>query len=126
MASAARSSKTDQAFCKEKLEDLFWAYFNNKMTVLLMVIEHPAIASSVLKPEKQKIFLQDIYHHFLSSRADRKYHRAFRWLNCFFDRYPDIGCKQIYRAIRMVGLIYEAFGRKLNPRLEAIRLERES
>src|SRR3990167_1891124 len=83
----------------KKLEDLFWAYFNNKMTVLLMMIEHPEITRSVLSVEKQRAFLKDMYHHFLPTGADPKYHRAFRGLDAFLARYPDIKCQDIYEAI---------------------------
>lgn len=107
------------------LEHLFWAYFNNKMTILLMMIEHPEIARSVLSAEKQKAFLHDLYHHFLGCGAPKKYHRAFQQLNAFLDRYPNVNYKEIYRAIKMVSLIYEAFGRKLDSRIEAIRIEKE-
>ena len=109
----------------KKLENLFWAYFNNKMTILLMMIEHPEIAKSALSCERQKLFLHDLWHHFLSSRAKMKYHHAFRWLERFFECYPDITFRHTYKAIKMIELIYEAFGHCLSPRLEAIRLEKE-
>ena len=109
----------------KELEHLFWAYFNNKMTVLLMMIEHPEITRSILSVEKQKAFLNDLYHHFLRSNAGPKYHLAFKWLGRYLDQYPKAGYPEIYKAIQMVGLIYEAFGLALPARLEARRLERE-
>lgn len=109
----------------KNLEPLFWAYFNNKMMILLMMIEHPVIAKSVLSVEKQKAFLSDLYHHFLPPHTPSKYHHAFKWLGLFLDRYPDVGPRRIHQAIEMVGRIYEAFGLKLDKRLEAVRIERE-
>ncbi len=110
----------------KELENLFWAYFNNKMMILLMMVEHPEIAKGSLSVEKQKAFLNDLYHHFLSESVPTKYHHAFRWLETFLDHYPNINYKEIYKAIQMIGLIYQAFGKKLDPRLEAVRIERET
>lgn len=125
MTKVILNRQQDGKLAGKKLEHLFWAYFNNKMTVLLMLIEHPVIARRALSPEKQKAFLFDLYHHFLPSDSDRKYHHAFRWLERFLNQYPEVHYREIAKAIQMVALIYEAFGRKLHPRLEAIRLERE-
>ena len=107
------------------LESLFWSFFHNKMMMLLMMIEHPFISRNVLYVEKQKIFLHDIYHHFLPAGSERKYHHAFKWLHAFLDKFPDVGPKKTLKAIQMVGLIYEAFGFKLEERIEEIRLKRE-
>ncbi len=110
----------------ENLENMFWAYFSNKMMMLLMMIEHPEIGRKVASVERIKGFLHDLYHHFLPQGAASKYHRAFKWLDLFLNRYPNAGEKRIYRGIQMVGLVYEAFGMKMNPRIEARRIERES
>ena len=107
------------------IEMLFHAYFNNKMMILLMMIEHPMIARDVLSIERQKLFLHDLYHHFLPSHMPVKYHHAFRWLGLFFEKFPDVGPSKIARATEMVALIYEAFDMKLEPRLVATRIARE-
>jgi len=109
----------------ENLEPLFWAYFNNKMMILLMMIENPILTKSALSVEKQKIFLHDLYHHFLPSKMERKYHRAFQWLHLFLDRYPDVTSRLIQRAIRMIAIIYEGFGLKLEKNIESMRIEKE-
>lgn len=116
--------KQEPAIMKD-LEPAFWSYFHNKMMMLLMMIEHPLIARSVLSVERQRIFLEDLYHHFVPLDVHSKYHHAFRWLSHFLACYPDVGPRRIYRAMEMVGLIYEAFGLRLDKRLEAVRLERE-
>ena len=117
--------KKEQDAMKD-LSSLFRAYFQNKMMILLLMIEHPVISRSALAVEKQKMFLHDLYHHFLPLGTPPKYHRVFRWLNLFLDRYPDVSPRRTYRAIEMVGLVYEAFGMKLHERMEAVRIERES
>ena len=115
-----------RGFKTRNLGTLFKAYFNNKMTILLMMIEHPLIARSVLSVEKQKVFLHDLYHHFLPQNVPMKYHHAFRWLNGFLNWYPEVSPKQIHTAIKMIALIYEALGFRLDKRLEAVRIEKES
>lgn len=107
------------------LEELFRAYFNNRMSILLMMIEHPEISRHVLSVERQRFFLSDLYHHFLPPRCDLKYRHAFEWLFRFLEAYPDVAPRRIYRAIGMVGWVYEAFGLELPNRLEAARLNRE-
>src|SRR3989338_7399047 len=107
------------------LESLFWSYFHNKMMMLLMMIEHPLISRNVLYVEKQKMFLHDVYHHFLPSKSNHKYHHAFKWLNAFLDKFPDAGPKRTLQAIQMVELVYDAFGFKLEERVEEIRLKKE-
>jgi hypothetical protein len=107
------------------LEATFRAYLNNKMMMLLLMIEHPGIARDVLSVERQRIFLQDLYHHFLPQDAAARFHRVFKWLDLFLTCYPDAGPRRIHRASEMVGVIYEAFGMKLRKRVESIRIERE-
>ena len=108
-----------------KLNELFQAYFNNRMMVLLMMIEHPGISRQALSVERQRFFLEDLYHHFLPPDCETKYRRAFEWLFRFLKLYPHVGPNRIYRGIQMVGLIYEAFGLRLSRRIEAVRLEKE-
>lgn len=108
-----------------ELEEVFIAYFNNRMMVLLMLIEHPEISRDVLSVQRQRFFLEDLYHHFLPSHCPSKYRKAFEWLFRFLTIYPHVSPRRIYQAIGMVGLIYEAFGLELPRRVEAVRLERE-
>ncbi|MBI2166762.1 MAG: hypothetical protein HYU34_00800 [Candidatus Omnitrophica bacterium] len=110
---------------ERELADLFRAYFNNRMMVLLMMIEHPEISREVLSLERQKFFLNDLYHHFLPSRCASKYRRAFEWLFHFLEVFPDVTPRRIYQALKMVGWIYEGFGMEPPRRMEAARLERE-
>lgn len=109
----------------KNLQTLFWSYFHNKMMMFLMMIEHPYISRDTLSVDKQRLFLHDIYHHFLPPKSKPKYHRAFQWLNLFLDRFPDNGPKRTLTAIEMVKLIYEAFGFRLEERLESVRLKSE-
>lgn len=108
-----------------ELEELFLSYFNNRMTVLLMMIEHPGIKRSAQSVQRQRFFLEDLYHHFLPTGCAAKYRRAFEWLFRFLNIFPDIPPRRTYTALRMVGLIYETFGLELPLRDEAVRLERE-
>jgi hypothetical protein len=107
------------------LEELFVAYFNNRMTVLLMMIEHPELKRRTLSVEHARFFLHDLYHHFLPPGCPAQYGHAFEWLLRFLDVYPDVTPHRIYEAIGRVGLVYECFGLELPKRVEAVRLERE-
>lgn len=108
-----------------KLKELFQAYFNNRMMVLLMMIEHPGLSRQALSIDRQRFFLEDLYHHFLPPHCETKCRRAFEWLFRFLKIYPKVGPNRIYKGIQMVGLIYEAFGLELPKRIEAVRLEIE-
>lgn len=109
-----------------RLEEFFRAYFNNKMWLLLMMIEHPEISRKALSIEHRKMFLEDLYHHFLPSKCLSKYRHAFEWLFRFLEAYPQkVTPRRIYQALQMVSLVYEALGLELPPRIEAVRLERE-
>lgn len=120
-----RAKTISQPLAGGKLDELFRAYFNNRMMVLLMMIENPEISRQVLSVERQKFFLNDLYHHFLPSYCPSKYRRAFEWLFRFLDIFPDITPRRIYQAIQKVELVYEVFGLKLERRAESVRLERE-
>lgn len=115
----------DRLLAGGKLKELFLAYFNNRMMILLMMIEHPETSRKAISIERAKFFLEDLYHHFLPPKCESKYRRAFEWLFRFLEIFPQVTPERIYRAIQMVGLIYEAFGLELPQRFEALRLEKE-
>ena len=115
----------EKVIARGKLPELFQAYFNNRMMILLMMIEHPEISRDVLSVERQRFFLHDLYHHFLPPHCELKYRRAFEWLFGFLDRFPRVTPQRIYQALQKVHLIYEVFGFELPRRMESGRLERE-
>ena len=118
-------TKKKESLAGGNLNELFLGYFNNRMTVLLMMIEHPGIRRNITTVARQRFFLEDLYHHFLPPHCELRYYHAFEWLFLFLKRYPKVAPQEIYRALQMVRLIYEVFGLELPPRIEAIRLERE-
>lgn len=95
---------------RERLENLFKAYFNNKMMILLMIIENPSFAKCQYAIEKQKYFLDDIYRHFFDGALCRHYHWAFRWLFAFLDIYPNWSPDKRVRAVEMISHIYTSLG----------------
>lgn len=115
----------EKRIAQGKLAELFQAWFNNRMMILLMMIEHPEISRDVLSVERQGFFLHDLYHHFLPPHCEAKYRRAFEWLFKFLDIFPSVTPRKIYQAIQKVRLIYEIFGFAPPQRMEASRLERE-
>ena len=109
---------------QQRLEQLADGIFAIVMTLLVFEIKlppeltslstDPEIAKSFSSIEKEKISLQDIHHHFLPFGAPSKYHHAFKWLSLLLDRYPHFESSHVHKAVRMIKLIYEAFGYHLD------------
>ncbi|OGW79680.1 MAG: hypothetical protein A2Z83_00405 [Omnitrophica bacterium GWA2_52_8] len=92
---------------------LFKAYFNNKMTGILFLLQSPRPASDSTGNLKAILFIQDIYHHMLCGEAQRRYVRLFQWLHLFFLRYPEIKPMQRRKAVEYIGILYKLFGMEL-------------
>ena len=98
------------AFEEQLLGQLFKGYFNNKMTVLVFLIQ-----AKQHKPEAGVVngvccFLDDLYHHMLADSKQRRYRRLFMWLKRFVRRLPSAKPSQRRSAINFVQDLYEAFG----------------
>ena len=79
---------------EEMLGKLFKGYFNNKMTVLIFLIQ-----VKQHKPEARVIngvccFLDDLYHHMLADSKQKRYRRAFFWLKRFVQKLPNVKSSQ--------------------------------
>ncbi len=83
-------SQGTQALESEKeTEALFRAWFNNRMTVLLILIHHirQRDPRMILKID---FFLTDIEHHFVDSHAGEPYRYAFSYLHRYLKVYPAV------------------------------------
>jgi len=105
------------------LNEQFRGYLNNKMTLLLLIIEHPRIARRIVSKEKCKWFLRDLYHHFISQEQAVKVRRRFLWLELFLDREHNASSRRTLKAVKMVAFIYEVLGMRLHSRLEPAQVE---
>ena len=99
---------------KEETRDLFVAYFNNKMTLILLMLQRRTPGMGALAALKARIFLDDLYHHMLRTEYQQCYRRVFQWLVIFFIRYPDVKPVQKRKAIEYIKIVYRLFGLELN------------
>ena len=89
---------------------LFQGYFNNKMTLLLFLVQsrslkpNPKLVESVLR------FLNDLFHHMLAGGTQKQYRLIFKWLSLFFRKLPDVSLGQRDKAKGFIRVIYDAFG----------------
>ena len=98
------------------LGQLFKGFFNNKMTVLVFLIQ-----AKQHKPEARVLngvccFLDDLYRHMLADSKQKRYHRVFLWLKKFVQKLPNVKASQRSRALDFVRALYEVFG--INPKSE--------
>ena len=102
-----RSYKTlgDETAC-----NMFKAYFNNKMTIFLLLVQKKKLEPDILTALKAEIFFDDLFHHMLKSEYQNKYHRVFQWLKLFFRRFPYVKPVQKRKALEYINLIYRLFG----------------
>jgi hypothetical protein len=92
------------------LGQLFKGYFNNKMTVLIFLIQ-----VKQHKPEARGIngvccFLDDLYRHMLADSNQKRYRRVFIWLKKFVQKLPNVKTSQRGRALDFVRDLYGVFG----------------
>ena len=98
------------------LGQLFKGFFNNKMTVLIFLIQ-----VKQHRPEARVLngvccFLDDLYHHMLADSKQKRYRRVFFWLKRFVRRLPKVKDSQRRSAINFVQDLYEVFG--ISPKSE--------
>ena len=101
---------------EQLLGQLFKGFFNNKMTVLVFLIQ-----AKQHKPEagvKSGVccFLDDLYRHMLKDSKQMQYRRVFIWLKKFVQKLPNVKASQRDRAVDFVKALYEVFG--INPKTE--------
>ena len=92
------------------LGQLFKGFFNNKMTVLIFLIQ-----AKQHKPEARVVngvccFLDDLYHHMLADSKQKRYRRVFFWLKRFVQKLPNVKISQRGRALDFVQDLYDVFG----------------
>ena len=101
---------------EQLLGQLFKGYFNNKMTVLIFLIQ-----VKQHKPEARVLsgvccFLDDLYRHKLADSQRKRYRRVFVWLKRFIQKLPNVKVSQRGRALDFVRALYEVFG--IHPKSE--------
>lgn len=108
------SSASFKALDEETACNIFKAYFNNKMTVILFLLQKKRHEQELLTTLRAEIFFDDLFHHMLKSEYQKKYQRVFQWLKLFFRRFPFVKPVQKRKAIEYISLAYRLVGIQFN------------
>lgn len=95
---------------ERRISGLFRNYFNNKMTLVIFLIQNERCQLDPKLAEAVRYFLNDIYHHMLEAEAQRRYRLVFVWLKKFLDQLPVVSTKRREKAMRLVRTLYEIVG----------------
>lgn len=93
-----------------KISHLFQSYFNNKMTLLLFLIQARGIKPNPKLVETIELFLDDLFRHMLEEALQQQYRLVFKWLKRFFLKLPDVSIDQRDKARDFIRAIYDVFG----------------
>lgn len=103
-----------KAITEKTAFELFQGYFNNKMAVILLLIQQDNPGIDSMMTLRISNFLDDIYHHMLLPDFHRKYRRIFQWLKVFFNRFPFVTPLQRKKAVQYIRAVYALFGLELD------------
>ncbi len=95
---------------EHKISQLFIGYFNNKMTLLIFLIQARSVRPNPELIETIVRFLDDLFRHMLEVRLQKRYRLPLKWLKLFFRKLPDVSIYQRDRARYFIRAIYDAFG----------------
>ena len=101
---------------EQLLGQLFKGFFNNKMTVLVFLIQAKQHKPEAWVKSGVCCFLDDLYRHMLKDSKQMQYRRVFIWLKKFVQKLPNVKASQRDRAVDFVRALYEVFG--INPKTE--------
>ena len=101
---------------EQLLGQLFKGYFNNKMTVLIFLIQVKRHIPEARAVNGVCCFLDDLYRHMLGDSNQKRYRRVFLWLKRFVQMLPNVKASQRIRALDFVRALYEVFS--INPKSE--------
>lgn len=102
--------RQDFATDAHKISHLFQSYFNNKMTLLLFLIQARGVKPNPKLVETVGCFLDDLFRHMLDGALQKRYRLVFKWLKQFFKMLPDVSIDQRDKARDFIRSIYDVFG----------------
>lgn len=105
-----RKKSPYRALSEETADKILKAYFNNKMTTILLMLQRRDPAIDSVTSMKAVIFFDDLFHHMLRQDDQYTYHRVFKWLRLFFKRFPYVKPVQKRKAIAYIKLVYAVMG----------------
>jgi hypothetical protein len=95
------------------ISQLFRVYFNNKMTLLIFLIQSKTLTPNPYAVEGVIRFLDDLYHHMMTGRIQAQHHHALEGLKSFCQALPDVSQEQRDQAKAFVRSLYHAMGMNL-------------
>ena len=98
---------------ERKISQLFTGYFNNKMTLLLFLIQAKQVKPNPMLVGTVHTFLDDMFRHMFEGSLQKRYRRIFKWLKIFFGKLPDVSVYQRDRAKEFIRAIYDVMGLRL-------------
>jgi hypothetical protein len=102
---------------EHQLCELFRGYFNNKMTLLFLLVQLKNMKPNIRSVESVTTFLSDLYRHMLAGETQERYRLIFKWLMLFFRKLPDVSLGQRDKAKGFIRVIYDVFGLRLKPNI---------
>ena len=103
---------------ERSLGRLFVGYFNNKMAVLVFLIQAQRHKPDAKAVSNLSHFLDDLFRHMLDGSKQGRYRRVFLWLKRFLLKLPDVRSDQRRRAGRFIQDLYDVFGVHLSSSCE--------
>ncbi|HOW60103.1 MAG TPA: hypothetical protein PLO78_10335 [Candidatus Omnitrophota bacterium] len=103
---------------EHRISGLFQGFFNNKMTLLVFMIQSARFRSDSKLAQSACGFLSDVYRHMLEPNLQRKYHLVFLWLRKFIMKLPNVTNGQRNKALGFIQLLYDIFGIQLKSNIE--------
>ncbi|OGX10773.1 MAG: hypothetical protein A2351_08110 [Omnitrophica bacterium RIFOXYB12_FULL_50_7] len=99
---------------EQSLGRLFIGYFNNKMAVIVFLIQAQRHKPDAKVVSSLSLFLDDLFHHILDGSKQGRYRRVFLWLKRFLLKLPNVRSDQRRRAAHFIQDLYDVFGVHLN------------
>lgn len=101
------------SMAEHEISQLFGSYFNNKMTLLLFLVQAKGVKPNPKLGETVGCFLEELFRDRLEVAAQKRYRLVFKWLKRFFSKLPDVSVDQRDKARDFIRAIYDAFGMHL-------------
>ncbi len=106
---------------ERRISGLFRSFFNNKMTLLVFMIQSARFGPNSRLANSACGFLNDLYHHMLEPDLQRRYHLVFLWLRKFIMKLPNVTNGQRNKALGFIRALYDIFGIRLKSDIERER-----
>ena len=91
-------------------KDTFTAYFNNKLTVFMMMTERKVSSRDRERAREAVFFFTDFYRHWLTPGQQKDFGVRLNWLIHFFTHYPHVLSEEKEKAMKVMRGLVPVFG----------------